>query len=248
MKSLFLLTAIVLLSVWWGAPSDTSLTLHMIGDSTMSVKHQRAFPETGWGVPFVHYFSDELRIVNYARNGRSSKTFREEGLWNEVVLAIKPGDVVFIQFGHNDEDPRKPQSTTPQEFAENLHRYVAESLQLGAQPVLFTPVARRRFDANGNVRESHPVYSEVVRQVAYETGVVLIDHDASSMALLAEMGEAESKWLFNQLHTRRNPNYPDGIIDNTHFNELGARMMAELVIIELREKLPELVSYLYQEQ
>lgn len=201
----------------------------------MSVKEVKAYPETGWGMPFAHFFDSTVKVDNRAKNGRSTKSFRAEGLWKPVVTNLKEGDYVFIQFGHNDEGKEKiGRYTTPDEFRANLTAYVAESRGRKAIPVLVTPAARRKFDSTGAIMESHPIYSDVVRRVAKEQGVPLIDLDRKSQELLQQFGAENSKWLFNHLAPKEHPNYPDGRQDDTHFNDLGARKVAQLVLAEIR--------------
>jgi len=215
-------------------------TVWLVGDSTIANKEVRAYPETGWGMPFGVFFDSTITVDNRAKNGRSTKSFRAEGLWQPILDNLRSGDYVFIQFGHNDEGKEKVgRYTTPDEFKANLHQYVQEARGKGAIPVLITPVARRTFDDKGNVKESHPVYADAVRAVAAQDAVPLIDLDARSMALLQQLGPVTSQYLFNYLTPGEHPNYPDGRKDDTHFSELGARRMAELVAADIRSlKLP----------
>lgn len=227
----------------------TKLRIFMAGDSTMSIKAQTAYPETGWGMPFVHFWNDKVQVINRAKNGRSSKTFRSEGIWTTMLNEMEAGDYVFIQFGHNDEVPEKIGSyTTPAEFTINLKQYIAETRAKKAIPVLMTPVARRKFDAKNIPVGTHDAYSALVRQVASTEQVVLIDHDSLSMAVFGKIGVESSKLLFLHLQPGEHPNYPAGKEDNTHFNELGARLMAQLVLQEIRLKIPELANYIYSFQ
>lgn len=206
----------------------------MIGDSTMSVKETKAFPETGWGMPFVYFFDSSVVIENRAKNGRSTKTFISEKLWQPVIDKMEEGDYVFIQFGHNDEAKEKTERyTTPEQYKENLTRFVKETKAKKANPVLLTPVSRRRFK-DGKAVETHEVYSKLVRELAAELSVPMIDLDKKSIELYQQMGEESSKLLFLQLKPGEHPNYPDGKVDNTHFNELGARMIAQIVLSELK--------------
>ena len=206
----------------------------MIGDSTMSVKQVKAYPETGWGMPFASFWDSTVTVDNRAQNGRSTKTFINENRWQPVVDNLREGDYVFIQFGHNDEVPTKASYTTEAEFKTNLVKYITDTKNKKAIPVLLTPVARRKFDANGKVEGTHEVYAAIVRQVAAENNVVLIDLDKKSQALLQQLGPVTSKFLFNYLEPGEHPNYPDGKMDDTHFSELGARKMAEIVLAEIR--------------
>ena len=215
------------------APQDT-ITVYMIGDSTMSEKEVRAYPETGWGTPFAVFFDETVTVENHARNGRSTRTFLEEGRWQPIVDNLEAGDYVFIQFGHNDEVPSKEQYTTEENFKANLTKFVMETREKGGQPVLLTPVARRHFDDEGNLEKTHP-YAELTREVAQAHDVPLIDHTKKSKALLRELGPEDSKVLYNHLEPGQHPNYPDGREDDTHFNNYGARRMAELALDGLQE-------------
>ena len=139
----------------------------------MSQKEIKAYPETGWGMPFSVFFNSTVTIDNRAKNGRSTRTFMEEGLWKPVVESLQEGDYVFIQFGHNDEVSTKKSFTTTNEFKTNLARYVTETRNKKAIPVLLTPVARRKFDSTGKIVGTHDVYAELVRSVAKQYNVLL---------------------------------------------------------------------------
>lgn len=211
------------------------ITVHLIGDSTMAEKAPNERPETGWGTPFSERVDDSVTVENHARNGRSTRTFLEEGRWQPVVHDLEAGDYVFVQFGHNDEVPSKEQYTPEAEFEANLERFVAETRERGAEAVLLTPIARRHFDGDGNPKDTHRVYSELTRDVAQSRGVPLVDADERSRSILHELGPEESKSLYNHLSPGEHPNYPDGVTDDTHFSEYGARRMAELVLDGVEE-------------
>jgi lysophospholipase L1-like esterase len=219
--------------------SDDQLTVYLIGDSTLSIKEVKNYPETGWGMPFAWFFDSSVKVDDRAMNGRSTRSFIEENRWEPVVKALKPGDEVFIQFGHNDEVPTKKTYTNEHDFVMYLTQYVKETQAKGALPILITPVARRKFDANGNLEDTHLVYAQLVRDLARTLDVPLIDLTQKSMDLLQKLGPVQSTMLYNHLAAGENPNYPDGKTDDTHFNELGARKMAQLVLQGVRElKLP----------
>jgi lysophospholipase L1-like esterase len=212
-------------------PIKKHITVWMIGDSTMCEYDSSRFPLTGWGMPFAQYFDSSVTIKNEAKGGRSTRTFIAEDRWQKVVENLKEGDYVFIQFGHNDEAKNYPDRyTTPDDYRKNLIKFITESRDKKAIPVLITPVSRRKFDANGNAIETHEVYSKIVREVAAQMDVHLVDLDAMSLKLLQQFGEKNSALLFMQLEPGENPNYPSGVHDNTHFNAYGARHVAELVL------------------
>ncbi|HYF31611.1 MAG TPA: rhamnogalacturonan acetylesterase [Chitinophagaceae bacterium] len=228
-----MLTTLFLLS--FTNTDKKKIRVWLIGDSTMSIKEQKAYPETGWGMPFVHFFDSTVIIENHAKNGRSTKTFISEKLWERVINNVREGDYVFIQFGHNDEAKEKVERyTTPEEYKANLSRFVTETKHKKGNPILLTPVTRRRFDSTGKIMETHPVYSDAVRALAKELNVPLIDLDKKSQELLQQFGPETSKLLFLQLQPGEHPNYPEGKNDNTHFSELGARKIAQLVLAEIR--------------
>jgi lysophospholipase L1-like esterase len=220
-------------------------TVWLIGDSTMANKEIRAYPETGWGMPFSNFFDSTIVVDNRAKNGRSTQSFINEKLWQPVVDNLAAGDYVFVQFGHNDEVPTKKTYTTEEQFRNNLIRYVNETRAKRAFPVLITPVARRKFDSTGHVVGTHDAYSAIVRSVAEQLKVPLIDLDKKSQALLQQFGLENSMLLYNHLQPGEHPNYPEGKDDDTHFSELGARKMAEIVLQEIRNlKLP-LADHIY---
>lgn len=220
------------------------IKVYLIGDSTIAIKEIKTYPETGWGMPFAYFFDSTVIIDNRAKNGRSTKSFLAEGLWQPVVNNLNQGDYVLVQFGHNDEVKTKATYTTEEEFKTNLTLYVNQSRSKKAIPVLITPVARRKFDSLGNVAGTHDVYSALVRDVSKQLNVPLIDLDKKSQQLLLQFGAENSKWLYNQLEPGEHPNYPDGVKDNTHFNELGARKMAEIVLAEIKNLHLELANHI----
>lgn len=231
---LALLPLMVILLMSFLLPPD-HITLYMAGDSTMSIKDVKAYPETGWGMPFKAFFDQTVTVDNKARNGRSTKSFIAEGLWASIADNLKEGDYVIIEFGHNDEVPSKATYTPPADYTANLVRFITETRAKKANPILMTPVARRNFNAQGIIQGTHDQYSELVRKVAAEQQVPLIDLDKESQALVQQYGPDDSKFLYNYLDPGQNPNYPQGKADNTHFSEFGARKMAELVLADIRK-------------
>lgn len=223
---IFLITGVAL-------PPNKKIKIWLIGDSTMSVKEIKTYPETGWGMPFVYLWDSTVAVDNRAMNGRSTRTFMEEKRWDPVVSEMQEGDYVFIQFGHNDEVPTKKSYVSENDFKSNLLKYVMDTRNKKATPVLITPVARRKFDSTGHVIGTHDVYSGIVRSVATEQKVFLVDLDKKSQELYQQLGEEHSKLLFLHLKPGEHPNYPEGKDDNTHFNELGARMIALIVLKEI---------------
>jgi lysophospholipase L1-like esterase len=222
------------------------VVVYLAGDSTMAEKKPEKRPETGWGEMFQKYFdAGKVRIENHAQNGRSTKTFISENRWQAIVDKLKKGDYVFIQFGHNDSSKDKGERyTPPEDYRKNLIRFVEEVRAKKAFPVLLTPVMRRRFDKDGKFYDSHGEYPDIVRAVAREYKVALIDMHRASEAVIVKYGAEDSRKLFLQLKAGENPNYPNGIDDNTHFNPQGAEEMAQLALAGIREQKIGLRKYL----
>lgn len=219
-----------------------TIKIFLAGDSTCAIKSTSAYPETGWGMPFVHFWDSTVKVVNLAKNGRSTKSFQRENLWQQIVNDAGEGDYVFIQFGHNDEVPTKANATTEPEFRANLTKFVKESRAKQAIPVLLTPVARRKFDDAGKVVGTHDVYAQIVRDVAKENSVPLIDLDIQAQQLYQQMGVETSRLLLLHLAPGEHPNYPNGKTDDTHFSELGARLVAQMVLKGIKEQIPSLAE------
>ena len=242
MKKL-LLILVAFLTFAFSLPGKKKIKIFLAGDSTIAIKEKKAFPETGWGMSFVYFWDSTVTVVNKAKNGRSTKTFISEGLWQSIMDEANEGDYVFIQFGHNDESvEKKERYATPDTFKMNLAKFIKEARQKKAIPVLLTPVSRRKFDKDGEAIETHKEYSALTREVAKEQNVFFIDLDEKSRALYQQFGSENSKLLFLQLKAGEHPNYPEGKNDNTHFNELGARLIAQAVLKEIKELKLELAE------
>lgn len=242
MKKILLFAAGIMLMSCVMMQQKKPIKVYLIGDSTMSIKETKAYPETGWGMPFVYFFDESVTVDNRAKNGRSTRTFIEEGLWQPVADNLKEGDYVFIQFGHNDEVETKKSYTSKEQYTANLIRFITETRGKKATPVLLTPAARRKFDASGKIEGTHNEYSALVREVAQKYKVPFIDLDVKSQQLLQEFGAENSKHLFMQLAPGEHPNYPEGKDDNTHFSELGARKVAQLVLASIKDLKLELAD------
>jgi pectinesterase len=231
------------------AKSPPPVTIFIAGDSTAADKQPEDRPETGWGEQLQAFFDpSEVRVANHARNGRSTRTFIEEGRWQALLDEVAAGDYVLIQFGHNDQSESKPDRyTPPDQFRANLVRFVEDVRAKDATPVLMTPVVRRRFDEQGRFYDVHGVYPDLTRSVAEMYDVPLLDAHRRSEAVLREAGEEGSKALFLLLDPGEYPNYPEGLDDNTHFSPRGADVMAGLVAEAMQARGLELASFLQSE-
>jgi lysophospholipase L1-like esterase len=226
-------------------PPKKKIQVWLIGDSTVCIQPKDRSPVTGWGTPFEDFFDSTVTIMNRARGGRSTKTFISEGRWKNVMDSIEEGDYVLIQFGHNDEakEPQYRERYTPvPDYKVNLIKFINDARSKKVNPVLITPVTRMVFDSLGNIQETHKEYSAAVWEVGKQYNTPVIDLDARSRELLQEFGPKWSKVLFMQLDSLEHPHYPYGRRDNTHFNEYGARRMAQLVLAEIRKQKLELAE------
>lgn len=222
------------------------VTIFMIGDSTMADKPLADNPERGWGQLFPRYLNEEVQVRNYAVNGRSTKSFIKEGRWDSVLKYLQKDDYVLIQFGHNDSKTEDTSRYAAPHglYRDNLARFVREARAKGAIPVLITPVMRRKFDAAGKFTDTHGEYPGVVRALAAEMNVPLIDLHKSSRDLIEQHGVEGSKKLFLWIDPRHFTAAMDGRKDDTHFSEYGASQVASLVCDEIRKKNLPLAKYL----
>ena len=211
-------------------------TLHLAGDSTAADKAVRAFPERGWGQALRPWMRPPWRLANHAVNGRSTKSFRDLGHWQRLLDRLRAGDVVVIEFAHNDEKREDPArfADAATDYRHNLRRFIAEVRERHASPVLATPIVRRAWNDSGELQDTHGAYVAAVRAVAAEQRVPLLEMEARTRELLAELGPEESKKLFVIYTPGEHPALPEGRTDNTHLNDEGARHVAALAAAELR--------------
>lgn len=202
--------------------------IFIAGDSTASIKEKKAYPETGWGEAFRFMLANHVELRDYAVNGRSTKSFMTDGLFDKIDQEIEAGDYLFIQFGHNDgkvEDLTR--YTDPHtEYPQNLKKYIEMARKHEAIPILLTSVSRRMFENGELIRNNIGEYPDVMRRVAKEENVMLLDIHRVMEEKLIELGDEDSKQLFLQIDPNLHPNYPDGIYDNTHFSPFGAYTVA----------------------
>lgn len=204
-------------------------TVHLAGDSTAGPKSRAVAPETGWGMALPYYLDDAVAVANHARNGRSTRSFVAQGRLDAVARGLRPGDVLLVQFGHNDAKVEDPERYTEpwSSYTEHLRRYLDAARASGAQPVLATSVERRRFDDAGRAVPAHGEYPDAMRDLGACEGVPLVDVQRESLALWQELGPERTLHYF--FHA------DDGRRDDTHFNPPGAGAVARLVAAGLRD-------------
>lgn len=210
--------------------------VYLAGDSTVMTNGANTYPQQGWGGRIHDMFTTGVSFSNRAVGGRSSKSFVDEGRLGSILTVIKPGDYLFVQFGHNDvySDPRL--HTDPfTSYKTYLAMYIDLSRQYGAIPVLVTPVGKRHYDSSGTFINDFIDRSTAMKQLAAEKNCALIDLNAKSIAFYNGVGVPATSDVFNWLAAGQYPNFPYGVSDGTHFQEYGAGQIARLVVQGIEE-------------
>ena len=229
----------------FGIAGKKKIKVWLIGDSTMCLYEPARGPITGWGMPFANFFDSTITIDNRAKGGRSTRTFISENRWKPIADSISEGDYVLMQFGHNDEakEPQYADRYTPvADYKVNLVKFITETRAKKGIPVLITPVSRMKFDNAGKALETHVEYTAAVFEIGEKYHVPVIDLDKKSRELFQQLGPNNTKLLFMQYEPGKEPLFPDGQKDNTHFNDYGARRIAELVLAEIKNQKLELAE------
>lgn len=210
--------------------------IYWAGDSTIKTNNYQTYPQTGMGQVLPYFLKPEVEICSFAENGRSTKSFIDEGRLAQINRLIGRDDFLFMSFGHNDEKVDDPCRYTEPfgSYQENLTVMIETARAKGAYPVLLTPLYRRRFDENGNLEENgHLEYPAAMRQLAVQKDVPCIDLCRLSFERIAAAGDAKSKQWFMVFESGMYENYPEGASDNTHLRFEGAAAFAKLIAAEL---------------
>ncbi len=208
-------------------------TIYLIGDSTVEDNQP---PFRGWGWALPEFCAPGVTVRNHAMSGRSSRSFLAEGRFAPVREGMRPGDLLFVQFGHNDEKDDPERHTDPDgSYTAFLSGYCDAALEKGALPVLCTPVCRRFFVGGGSLLYTHGEYPAAVRRLARERDLPLCDLKAASRAMYLALGEDKTAELFVRVAPGESEQFPNGHDDKTHFCAYGAREIARLVARLLRE-------------
>lgn len=231
-------------------------TLYLIGDSTVtdysleSDYESKRYPQMGWGQVFQSFFdakgalqvryitgADSIRVDDRARGGRSTRTFFQEGRWRSIYESLQQGDLVLMQFGHNDQAENKPlRYVNVEGYKEFLRLYVNQTRQKGAEPIILTPVNRNYPWTEGQLGNCHGEYPQAAKEVAEELEVRLIDLGQLSIDHFTSKGkDYVTKRYFMNLPPGKYETYPDGLNDNTHFQPEGARAVAGLVFEAMKK-------------
>jgi pectinesterase len=210
-------------------PSAQPIRIVLVGDSTVT-------DDSGWGAGFRSFATDRIEVVNTAANGRSSKSFIDEGRWAEALA--KRGQYYLIQFGHNDEPGKGPERETDPKttYRANMIRYVDDVRAIGGKPVLVTSLVRRLYKDDGTIRTTQTPYVEAVRAIAAEKQVPLIDLHAISLADAEHAGD--------EVWADLSPKDDSGQVDRTHLNAKGSEVVGRMVVDALRRVVPDLADAL----
>ena len=204
-------------------------TLFLLGDST--VCDQALEPFNSWGQMLTRFFKPGIAIANHAESGESLRSSFGARRLDKVLSLMKPGDYLFIQYGHNDEKEKGEGIGAFTTYKASLRQFVSEARKRGGIPVLITPVQRRTFDAQGKITNSHGDYPEAVRQAAKEESVPLIDLHAMSTVLYEAWGPEASRRAFA-------PN------DGTHHDNYGSYELARCIVEGVKANKLGLTKYL----
>ncbi|MCA4135099.1 rhamnogalacturonan acetylesterase [Arthrobacter sp. M4] len=202
----------------------------LAGDSTVAACPSYEYPMSGWGAQLPQRVYWWAAVHNYAKGGATTESFREEGLWYQLLHQAVKGDLVLIQFGHNDQ--KRAHLSARGGYADNLGRMVAEVRSKGAVPILCTSAERRHFEG-GVLKETLAEYASTVRELGRELDVDVVDLNAWTRSLYLGLGEEESKQLFFHFAPGAHAHWAGGLQDDTHFHEEGARRIAAHVAEQL---------------
>lgn len=246
---LFFVSLMVCLLAACALQLDTSShpTLFLVGDSTMADQPEHKYPEHGWGQMLPEFLKTEIQLQNHAMNGRSTKSFRDEGRWQAVMDQLGAGDLVVIGFGHNDQKSQDPSRYAEPwtDYRANLTRYINEARSKGAEVILVTSIRRRHFDERGTLQETLGDYPAVARQVAKDLSVPLVDLNQLTAEWLIEAGPTASQQLYMHAAPGQYANLPpEGKQDNTHLQFEGARQVAGLFVADVKRQQLRLAKWL----
>ena len=209
-------------------PAPDAVTLFILGDST--VTDQPDEPWSAWGQMLPRFFKSGVAVANHAESGESLRSSLGAYRLDKVLSAMKPGDYLFIQYGHNDQKEHGEGIGAFTTYQADLEHYVAEARKRGGIPVLVTSMHRRRFDANGKIVNTLGDYPEAVRRVAQAQNIPLIDLNAMSRTLFEAMGPEGTLKAFVHYPAGTFPGQTAALKDDTHFNTYGAYELARCVV------------------
>ncbi|MDR2475327.1 MAG: rhamnogalacturonan acetylesterase [Bacteroidales bacterium] len=224
------------------AAHEGTVQVFLCGNST--VVDQNDEPWASWGQMIPAFFDTSVAVVNLAESGESATSFIASNRLKKAISLCKKGDYILVEFGHNDEKITRAGSGAYFSFMTNLKIFVDEARAKGANPVLVTPTARRQFESNGNLKDTHGEYDDAVRFLAEKENVPLIDLTAMTTTMYEALGTEKSKKLLVHYPANTFPNQSNPLADNTHFSTFGAYQTAKCVAVGLQKAVPALALHL----
>lgn len=225
--------------------ADDVPVIFLCGNST--VVDQDNEPWASWGQMITFFFDDRVCVANFAESGEAANSFQSARRWQKILSMIKPGDYVFVEFGHNDEKQKGEGKGAYLSFWQSMEKFVTDARENGATPVLCTPTQRRRFDEEGHLVDTHMDFPQATRDLAAQDGVALVDLHAMTTALYEAWGVENSVRGFVHYPAGTWPGQDGPLADNTHFNPYGAFEVARCVAEGISQSLPQLAEYLKPE-
>lgn len=222
--------------------SDNVSTVFLCGDST--VVDQTNEPWSSWGQMIPAWFDSNIAVSNNAESGERTSSFISRGRLDKVLSMAKPGDWIIMEFGHNDEKDKQPGAGAWYNYTTNLKIFLDRAMAARLKPVLITPTARRSFDENGKINNTHGDYPEAMKVFAKRNGVPLIDLTEMTETLYESLGVENSKKALVHYPANTFPGQEKALADNTHFNPFGAVEVAKCVAQGIRDNVPELAAHL----
>ncbi|MCD7936663.1 MAG: rhamnogalacturonan acetylesterase [Tannerellaceae bacterium] len=216
--------------------------IFLAGNSTVVDEGQE--PWCGWGQVFPSFFTEKIAIANYAESGQAANTFVSSKRLAKMLTKVKPGDFLLIEFGHNDQKQTGEGKGPYSSYKSDLKHILREALAKGVQPILVTPMHRRRFDEHGKVVNTHGEYPNAMKQLAEEEQIPLIDLNSMSQILYEAWGVEGSKQGFVHYPAGTFPGQDQPLEDNTHFNVYGAFQIAQCILRGLIELNSPVIQYL----
>jgi lysophospholipase L1-like esterase len=220
---------------------EDQVTVYLAGNST--VVNQDDEPWGSWGQMIPRFFKPGVSFANHAESGLTLGSFIGSRRLKKVLSTMKPGDYLFIEFGHNDQKEKGPNSGAYKSYTERLKTFITETKQKGGIPVIVTSTSRRSFQ-DGKIVNSLGDFPDAARKVAAEEKVALIDLNAMTATLYNALGEEKSKKAFVHYPANSYPGQDKALADNTHFNTYGAYEIAKCVVEGIKTAKLDIVKFL----
>lgn len=235
-KKVFALIALSTVLFAFSSQENKPITIFIAGDSTaQSYTEERDGLIKGWGQMLSLYLTDDVKVDNRAIGGRSTKTFISEGRWDKLIADVSPGDFVFIQFGHNDASTRPERHASYEDYEKNLEKFIQDVKAKDATPVLLTSVVMRTFQKGHLVDDRLKGYPVITRQVAKRHQVPMIDVNLKTRDFITMLGDEASKPYYRWVEPGVDHKKPDGLKDDTHMMDKGAKKVAYFVAEGIKE-------------